>query len=49
MRYGVADSDGRNVKYEYRTYIVLLNEHEKVFDDVSNLPEIIGGEWMLND
>jgi hypothetical protein len=49
MRYGIADHDGRCVKYEYATYIVIVNDYEKIFNDVGNLPEIIGGEWLLND
>jgi hypothetical protein len=53
MRYDVADNNGHLVKYEYKTYIVLVNEYDPIFKgvlfkDVKNLPEIIGGEW-LND
>jgi hypothetical protein len=50
MRYGVKDHNGRFVNYEYKTYIVLVNNYEKIFSEVGNLPEIIGGEWIeVND
>jgi hypothetical protein len=43
MRNGIADSDGRLAHYDYKTYIVLLDEHAFQKDE---RPEIIGGEWL---
>ena len=51
FRNGVADSDGKLAGYEYGTYIVEIPSDEPVLDTGydSELPEVIGGEWLGSD
>jgi len=54
FREPVFDSEGRLIRYNYKTDEVVLDEHSPAFDFesfVSNntLPELIAGEWMQID
>jgi hypothetical protein len=44
MRTSIADYEGKFVGYDYKTYVVTVDDN--IFNNPKNLPEIIGGEWL---
>jgi hypothetical protein len=51
LRKGISDYNGKLVEYKYITVIVDIPNYSEIvkFIDKENPPEVIGGEWIIDN